>query len=165
MDVMYVNAFIKAIENVFAMMVQTDVIVNEPVLKVTTEPRHDVSGIIAVSGDVVGIIVLSFPVEVAERVASLFTCAPMTINEPDFADAIGELVNMISGNAKAGFDGKKCQISCPTVIIGKNHQVFRQRDLPTLELPCSCNCGQFILEVSIKENVGSDEQTKIVIKA
>lgn len=152
MDIGYINAFIKAVENVFATMLQVDVTVKEPVLKSSQDPRFDVSGIIGISGDVVGVIVLSFPVEVAERVATLFTGMTISKDDEDLADAIGELVNMVSGNAKANFEGRKAQISCPTVVIGKGHQVFRQKDLPSIELPCSCLCGDFILEVSIKNN-------------
>lgn len=152
MDVNFIHAFVKAIENVFAMMVQTEVAVKEPILKKGHDPRFDVSGIIAISGDMVGVIVLSFPAEVAERVATSFTGMALSVQDEDFADAIGELVNMISGNAKASFEGKHCQISCPTVIIGQNHHVFKQRDLQSIELPCSCNCGDFVLEVSLKSN-------------
>ncbi len=151
MDVTYINAFISAIENVFATMLQTDVLVKEPSLKADREPRYDVSGIIGMSGDVVGAIIISFPSDVAERIASIFVGMPVASDNPDFADAIGELINMVSGNAKAGFSGKKCSISCPSVVIGKGHQVFRQRDMPCIELPCSCNCGEFILEVALRD--------------
>ena len=164
MDVIFIQAFAKAIENVFAMMVQTEVAVQEPVLKTVHDPRYDVSGIIAISGDMVGVVVLSFPAEVAERVATSFTGMTLGVQDEDFADAIGELVNMVSGNAKASFEGKQCQISCPTVIIGQNHQVFKQRDLQSIQLPCRCDCGEFILEVSIKGN-NKDSSTKTSLAA
>lgn len=151
MDVAYINAFVKAIENVFATMLSTNVQVMEPSLKSGDDSPYDVSGIIGISGDVTGVIVLSFPREVAERVASLFTGASLSADTDDFSDAIGELVNMISGNAKAKFEGKKTSISCPTVVVGNSHQVLRQRDIPSIQMPCSCDCGDFVLEVSLRD--------------
>jgi Holliday junction resolvasome RuvABC endonuclease subunit len=46
-------------------------------------------------------VVLAFPTETAERVVSLFCGQQLAAGTPDFADAIGELVNMVSGGAKA----------------------------------------------------------------
>lgn len=151
MDVTYINAFVEAIENVFATMLSVEVTVREPALKKGTAPANDVSGIIGLSGDVRGMIILSFPKEVAERVASLFVGAEVSSDSEDFADSIGELCNMISGNAKAKFEGKRTSISCPTVIVGTDHQVLRQSDLPAIELPCMTDCGDFTIEVSLKE--------------
>lgn len=150
-DASYINAFIQAIENVFNTMLQTDVTVRKPVLKSDEEPRYDVSSIIGLSGDIVGSIVLSFPVDVASTIAFRFTGMELAPESEDFADALGELVNMISGNAKASFTGKNANISCPTVVIGKDHRVFRQSDMPAIELPCDCNAGEFILEVAMKD--------------
>jgi chemotaxis protein CheX len=158
MDASSINAFVKAVENVFSMMLQTSVTVHEPVLKATHEPKYDVSGIIGISGDMFGVIVLSFPVEVAERVASMFTGMTLKVDDEDFTDAVGELVNMVSGNAKASFEDKRCQISCPTVVVGKGHTVFRQRNIPSIELPCSCDCGDFIVEISVRDNVDKSRQ-------
>lgn len=147
----YVQCFAAAVENVFSTMVQTQVTVRPPVPKPDQGTRHDVSGIIGLSGDLCGMIVLSFPKDVAEQIASSLTSMPMDINHEDFADAIGELVNMVSGNAKAGFDGKNCSISCPSVVVGKGHTVFRQRGLQSIELPCECQHGAFHLELALRE--------------
>lgn len=150
-DVLYINAFVQAVEKVFATMLQTDVTVREPRLSTQDTPTYDVSAIIGMSGDMVGVIILSFPKEVAERVASLFCGAQLAATDDDFADAIGELANMVSGNAKAAFQSRKASISCPTVVIGSSHQVMRQRDIPALELPCSCCCGDFVIDIAIKD--------------
>ncbi|MEL6312369.1 MAG: chemotaxis protein CheX, partial [Pseudomonadota bacterium] len=70
----------------------------------------------------------------------------------DFADAVGELVNMISGGAKAQFPANgTVSISVPSVIVGKNHSVARQTGVPTVLIPCNTDCGEFVIEVSIRE--------------
>ena len=112
-------------------------------------PSYDVSGIIGMTGDVEGTVVLSFPTSTAERAVSLFTGMEIASDHEDFADAIGELVNMVSGGAKAQFTGKNVGISTPSVIIGSEHAVYGRKDMTTIEIPCSCDIGDFNVEVSL----------------
>ena len=70
-------------------------------------------------------------------------------DDEDFADAIGELVNMVSGGAKAQFTGKDVGISTPTVVIGSGHNVYGRKTMTTIEIPCNCDIGEFNVEVSL----------------
>jgi len=150
MDPMFIKPFIASIQNVFSTMMQLQVTVKEPFVKKDSNPCHDVSGIIGMSGDVQGSVILSFPQKTAENVVALFAGCPMQLGTPDFADAIGELVNMVSGGAKAMFKDKRVSISCPSVIIGGNHHVARQSDIPCVVIPCTTDCGDVYIEVMIK---------------
>jgi chemotaxis protein CheX len=152
-DQSYIIPFIKSCTNVFETMLQLPVQIGKPTLKQATDPTFDVSGIIGMSGDVEGSVVLSFPTATAERVVSLFTGTELSHTHEDFADAIGELVNMVSGGAKAQFQGKQVSISCPSVVIGKAHQVYGRKDVVAICIPCSSDCGEFNVEVSIKQGV------------
>lgn len=152
MDASYITPFVSSIQNVFSTMLQLPVSINEPKVKDGPNPTHDVSGIIGMSGDVSGSIVLSFPRETAERIVALFCGEQMDADSGDFADAIGELVNMVSGGAKAQFpDGKKVSISVPSVVIGEGHTVANQTDAPCVMIPCDTDCGELVIEVAIKE--------------
>ena len=71
----------------------------KPAIKHSPVASYDISGIIGMSGDVAGLVVISFPVATAEKVVSALTGTPMTASHADFSDAIGELVNMVSGGA------------------------------------------------------------------
>jgi len=159
MDPTFITPFVTSSQNVFSTMLQIQLNINEPRVKQSNEPRHDVSGIIGMSGDVVGSVVLSFPNETAESVVSLFCGEDVTSESPDFADAIGELVNMICGGAKAMFPGKSVSISCPSVVMGHSHTIASQSDTPCVVIPCSTDCGDFVIEVAIRPtepaNVGS----------
>ena len=152
MDSSYIMPFVTSIQNVFEMMIQLPVQVGKPALKEAGAPSNDISGIIGMSGDVEGSVVLSFPKATAERVVSLFTGTEMTYTHEDFADAIGELVNMISGGAKAKFTGKQVSISCPSVVIGSEHIVVGRKDVVCVILPCQCDCGDFAVEVFIRQD-------------
>ncbi|HYD02559.1 MAG TPA: chemotaxis protein CheX, partial [Phycisphaerales bacterium] len=67
MDVRYINPFVEAVQTVFSTMIQIDVTLGKPHVTEAL-PRYDISGIIGMSGDVTGAIVLSFPAPVAKVV-------------------------------------------------------------------------------------------------
>lgn len=152
MDTSYITPFVSSVTNVFETMLQLPVEVGQPNLKQQGVPSYDVSGIIGMSGDVDGTVVLSFPTATAERVVSLFTGMEIAHTHEDFADAVGELVNMITGGAKAQFAGKHVDISCPSVVVGDNHQVYGQKDVVCICIPCTADVGEFNVEVSIRQS-------------
>lgn len=153
MDPSYIKPFIASIQNVFTTMLQLPVTIKEPFIKTGSGTSYDVSGIIGMSGEVVGSVVLSFPQQTAQRVVALFCGSDLSNSPTDFADAVGELVNMVSGGAKAGFAGKKVSISCPSVVVGPSHIVARQTDAPTIVIPCGTDCGDLAIEVTIATTV------------
>ena len=163
MDQTYIMPFIKSVQNVFETMLQLPVQIGNPSLKKTDDPCYDISGIIGMSGDLEGSVVLSFPTSTAERAISLFTGVELDKSHEDFVDAVGELVNMVSGGAKAQFEGKKVNITCPSVVIGSEHVVFAQKDVVSIHIPCTCDVGEFSVEISIKQD--SFKQTDAQAKA
>ena len=165
MDSSYVMPFITSIQNVFETMLQMPVQVAKPVLKKAGQPSYDVSGIIGMSGDVEGSVVLSFPTATAERVVSLFTGMDLTHTHEDFPDAIGELTNMISGSAKAKFTGMQVTISCPSVVVGCDHIVFGRKDVVCVLLPCKSDCGEFAVEVFLKQQATVDSSSQAIAEA
>ena len=151
MDASYITPFVTSIQNVFSTMFQLPVEIGEPRIKTSSNTTHDVSGIIGVSGEMVGTIVLSMPQSAAESIVTLFTGMETDASSDDFADAVGELVNMISGNAKAEFQRKGVSISCPSVVIGAGHRVASNSGAPCIMIPCNTDCGEVVLEISLRE--------------
>jgi len=149
MDVRLINPFVSAVSAVFRTMVHTSVRVGKPFVKTEPGTHADVSGVIGFSGDASGCVVLSFPVEVACKAASAFAGVPMDQNHPDFADAIGELANMVAGNSKKDFSGFHISISLPSVIIGKGHVVSQSKAAPRLVIPCETDFGPMWVEVGM----------------
>ena len=151
MDPTFITPFIKSISNVFSTMLQLPVQVGEPTIKNDDTASFDVSGIIGMSGEVVGSVVLSFPTEAAERIVSLFTGEESNVDAEDFSDAVGELVNMIAGGAKGMFTGREVSISCPNVVIGANHKVSRPSEVPCVVIPCETDCGELVVEIAVQD--------------
>lgn len=153
MDPALITPFIKSVQNVFATMLQLPVEVEQPQIKDGSASSYDVSAIIGMSGDCVGSVVLSFEQESALRIVALFTGSEVSADSSDFTDAVGELVNMISGGAKALFVGRKASISTPSVVLGAKHVISSQKDMPVIVLPCVTDCGRFAIEIAIQDQV------------
>jgi chemotaxis protein CheX len=160
MDPIYISAIVTSIQNVFSTMFQLPVEVGEPSIKQERTATHDVSGIIGVSGSMVGTIVLSMPEETATAVISLFTGMEIETDSADFADAVGEIVNMISGGAKASFQRKDVMITCPSVVIGSGHIVSHQSGSPCVLIPCTTDCGEVVIELSLREAIEETASTQ-----
>ena len=73
----------------------------------------------------------------------------MTEEHEDFADALGELANVVAGQAKAKLDGFDISISLPSVIVGKTHVILNSKQRPRLALPCDSHLGPFTVEVAM----------------
>lgn len=111
--------------------------------------RHEVSGIIGLSGPVAGDIIVSFE----EKIAILATAA-MLGSEPteldaDVVDAVGELTNMIAGSAKGQLGFCNLQLALPTVILGKGHRIGFKSGICPVSLPFTSQWGTFCLELAL----------------
>ena len=65
---------------------------------------------------------------------------------------IGELTNIVAGGAKQSLEKNNMSfhISIPTIVIGKNHSLQHQENIPVLSVPFSFDNDPFVLEVSMK---------------
>lgn len=150
MDVRYINGFIGSVCNTFETMCRLPVTVGKPERKANDGPITDVSSIIGFSGDAAGSVVLHFSYETAARIATRFAGIEITPQHPDFADALGELANIVAGGAKSQFQGLRISVSLPNVIVGAKHSVSVSKTSPRIVIPCSTEAGTFQVEVGIE---------------
>ncbi len=141
--------FVNSVRAVFSTMVGVATTVQRPHVKMQPAPSYDVSGIIGFSGNITGSVVVSFQKQAAEKLASSFAGTELTLESADFADAIGELANMIAGNAKKDL-GTLASITVPNVVIGTGHTIARITDVPCVVIPCTTPVGDFAVEVNIR---------------
>jgi len=141
--------FVRSIREVLQTMAHVQATVGTPALKTSPATTYEVSGIIGFSGGFTGSMVLSFQKSTAAAIVCAFAGMPLAPDSPDFADAVGELANMIAGSAKTGF-GHDTNISVPSIIIGPGHVVARMHDVPCIIIPCRTAHGEFAVEVSLK---------------
>ena len=146
-----VQPFMTAVKEVFAKMTGVEITVERPFLKTVTGCSYEVCGIIGFSGQISGSVVVSFSDAAAINLVEAFAGSRMDRTDPDFADAIGELANMIAGSAKQRLGGA-ASISVPSVVIGKGYSIASMRTIPCLVIPCKSAKGDFAIEVCIKQN-------------
>lgn len=149
LDSTLIMPFVNSTMNVFTTMVNMKPDIAKPHLKDDARITHDVSGIIGFSGELLGSVVLSFQLETARQIVNAFVGMEVEPNSADFIDAIGELANMVAGNAKKDL-GLLANIGVPTVVIGPGHIVGRLSGVPCIVIPCNTAVGPFAVEISIK---------------
>ncbi|UCE58785.1 MAG: chemotaxis protein CheX [Phycisphaerales bacterium] len=150
MDVRFINPFIGGIKNVFSTMLQTDIVISKPRVKGRDEPNADATAIIGFSGDATGSVALCFPMRTALATAGKFAGMEIAEDSPDFADALGELANMVAGQAKSKFEGLSVSISLPRVVAGRDLHLLDSQNTPVLLLPCDSALGRFSTEVTMQ---------------
>jgi chemotaxis protein CheX len=122
----------------------------KPSLKKDRLPTHEISAIIDLSGNITGCVVINMNKKIAFEMVSALIGDEVTELDDDCTDAIGEIANMVAGNAKTDFPGSDNSISVPSVIVGQ-HKVSYPTGLPIISIPCETNNGQFVIEVALKK--------------
>ena len=150
MKVEYINPFISSAKETFETMMQVELKAENPYLKNNSNARYDVSGIIGISGDAKGSVTLGFSKKAALKAVSKFMGMEIKIVDADFSDAVGELVNIIAGNAKKDLADLNVMISLPNVIIGEGHQVESPKGIQTIIIPFNSEIGDVVIEVNLK---------------
>lgn len=148
MKAAYINPFINAVNNLFQTMLALPIEVRQPSLNKNANPSYDVCGVIDVSGEVNGRVVVSMPKQLAIVLASELLGDTIEALDEDCIDAVGEIANMISGNAKTDFPGGASAISVPQVVVGKE-KVTYPAATPIICIPCATEQGLLHIDVAL----------------
>jgi len=151
MKVEYINPFIVAARTLFDTMIDMPLELGKPFVKKDNVPEYEVSSMIGLSGSVSGCVTINISEDLALNLASELLGEEMTEIGADCTDAIGEIANMIAGNAKTDFPREGVTISVPTVVIGK-HKVAFPSGIPIVSIPCDTGRGKLMIDVALKEN-------------
>ncbi len=146
----HVNPFILSNMETFTKMVGIEAKPGRPILKQEARLDYDISGIIGLSGKVIGTVALSFPQATALAVCNKFMSADLKEMNAEILDAVGELINIVAGNAKKGLSEFNIEISLPSVIVGKNHRIVEPKGSVGFVIPFSSALGNFHMAVSLK---------------
>lgn len=148
MDPALAKPFIKATKDVLAAMASLQISAGAPYLKKTRVASGDVSAVIGITGDKNGSFSISFDRRTAVHIVKQMLGDAIEDIINDVQDAVGEITNMISGQARVGLVdlGLKLQGSTPTVIMGDNHTIAHMTATQTMAIPFTCEAGNFTLE-------------------
>src|ERR1035438_1053716 len=115
MNVAFINPFIESTLRSLEMMASITAEKIGLSVKEDLITTYDISAIIGITGDTSGSIILSFPVDVACRIASNMLMEEITAREKTVEDATGEIGNIVVGDARRILiqDGFSLSISVP----------------------------------------------------
>jgi len=123
----YIQPFIKVCETVFRDFCKTDVKAGRVYFaaKDEYEASWEISGIIGLSGEASGAVAISLSEKTSFQITKLLTGIAPTSLDADVTDAMGEIINIIAGNAKKYFEEDlRIKISLPTIVKGKAHSIL-----------------------------------------
>ena len=147
----YINPFLEASINLFREHLKFDIKNNTPFINQDSQNLNEVSAIIGLAGDIAGAVVLSFTRETAIAMASRFSGQTYHALSKEVIDAVGELVNIIAGNAKKDLLGFRIEISLPGVITGNTYKINWPHGVPVITIPFESDAGIFSVNVSFKQ--------------
>ncbi|MCS6970325.1 MAG: chemotaxis protein CheX [Planctomycetota bacterium] len=153
LNVDYINPFIEATVNTFTTMCNVTPSREKVFLKGEGEEVYGVSGIIGLGGEAVGAVVLNFPEQVAIAAVSKFVGEEYTSLNSAVVDGVGELTNIIAGDAKNRLiqKGYKFEIGLPKMVTGRNYITAQNKSVPCIVISFTSQIGKFCLEVSLRK--------------
>ena len=152
MDVALINPFINATVKVLATMAQAEVEAGKPYLKKDNIAKGDVSGLIGITGETNGTIAVTFDSGSIVKIVSNMFGEEITEMTTEVADAVGELTNMISGQARRKLEesGKVFEAAIPSVVTGENHEITHITEGPIIAIPFRTEGGSFTIEICLE---------------
>lgn len=121
----YIHPFIEVCENVFKEFIGMELSAERPYF-IDKKDVHDwdISAVIGLTGEARGAVVISMKKNLAIKVTDMLTETKHTDIDDEVLDAIGEIINIIAGNAKRGLEEMfRLVISLPTIVRGVNHSI------------------------------------------
>lgn len=152
LDKKVINAFVDGVKDVLTQMAGTEVTLLKPSVQERFSTKGDIAGMIGMlSGTMKGTITISFEAGAAYEVIKNMLGEEHTELNDDVADAVGELTNMIYGNAKTTLNklGYGFDMAIPTVIQGP-YKITSYHDGATLVVPFQIPRGNLFVEITVQ---------------
>ncbi|MBN1381912.1 MAG: chemotaxis protein CheX [Deltaproteobacteria bacterium] len=149
----YLEPFIKNTCHILQTMASIDVKFKEVYFSNAIRIFGDVSGIMGLSGNADGTLVVTFFWDLAKMVvAKMMGMEEENVDAELIHDGVSEFINMISGSTKREFVGKPYhfEISLPSVVVGPGHQIGHLQDTSVAVLIFQVGVHCFALHVCIK---------------
>ncbi|MDY6863819.1 MAG: chemotaxis protein CheX [Thermodesulfobacteriota bacterium] len=154
MEAKIINPFLEACINVLNTMAMLKPEPGKPYIKQDLLSYGDISGVIGLAGAKRGAVVVSFTEKcILKIVSSMLGENYSSIANEDVESAVGELVNMISGDARRQLaeEGLKIESGLPSVVVGHKHKISTKTTGPYLVMPFNLNGDNFVVEVSFED--------------
>ncbi len=153
-----INPFILSVTETFEHMLDCRLESGAPTCVPEDSNQPDIIGVIGLSGTAQGIVALKLPVNTALAVVGKMIGAELRSVDSSIIDGVGELVNIIAGNAKVKFAGHSISLSLPTVVRGGIYKLNNLSNTVWLTVPFKSELGEFAVSVCFKAEVSSQKE-------
>ena len=146
----HINPFIHSVVDTFSKMLDCKASRGEISLTQRGGRKYPISGVIGLTGKAVGTVVINLSEEVAIKAASAMLMTEITELNDDVIDAVGELANMVAGQAKAELAEYDMSVSLPNVITGEGHDINFPSKAQPITVPFKTDFGPLQLVVGLE---------------
>lgn len=154
MEASIINPFLLAAVNLFDNMFGIKAVPGTPYVLSDEKSHHwEISGILGITGDYQGLVGFRLPRLLADNMLKKSQITTKTEEErlETLYGMIGELTNIIAGNATSAIEHAAIEICPPIVIMGKNHQISWPKPIPVIGIPFTTPDGLFEVDVCFKQ--------------
>lgn len=146
MNESHITPFISAVRKIFDVAFQMNVETVDTLASVSRAGPPDVIASVELTGDFSATLELGFPLPTAQRLVSLFSGLHAHEQTPDdVTDALGEIANMVAGNAKPHLGRLDVRSTPPDVRFDDQPAFARPEDGRIVR--CISDCGEFTLRL------------------
>jgi chemotaxis protein CheX len=154
MNVDYVNPFLSATIELFERTFGVTPIPGEVFLdERARKHRWDISAVMVLTGSAIGVVAIRLTKLLADKllVKSGVQWKDEEERESLCDGMVGEMVNIVSGNASGRLAGYDIEISVPIVVQGENHTISWPERAPIIGVPFTTDFGPFMIDISLIE--------------
>jgi chemotaxis protein CheX len=152
MDADIINAFIAATVEILSTVGSVTADVQKPFLKKDPAAQGDVTSIVEMTGNTQGTISISFSSKCILSVVSNMFGEEVTKMDDDIKDAVGEITNMISGQASQLYEKNSAgtKVALSQVLMEDGHSIPHTPNTPVVGIPVNTEKGDIYMEFCFK---------------
>ncbi len=152
----FILPFIKATHEMFRLMLKLNLKRKEAYVKKNHVMFGDISGIVGLSGNICGTSSISLPETLAIKCVGTMMNEEVSAGLTDSVvhDGVGEMINMVSGQAKTTLASTPDAIECtlPTIISGRGHELYHREGTCNVSIVFETEDGdEFAIDVCTDE--------------
>lgn len=150
MNVKYINPLLESTINVLSTMAMIDAKPGKPTLKTDRLPMGDITGMIDLSGaQAKGSLAISFSESAILEITEKMLGDKLKAIDDTVIDVVGEITNMITGNAKRLFSelGVEFDLTLPSTLVGRQESLQHSVNGNPILLPFTTDTGEIFVEV------------------
>lgn len=150
MNIQYINPLLESTVTVLSTMAMVDAVPGKPQLKTGDGPMGDITGLIDLQGrETRGSLAISFSRRAILDITARMLGEQLDTIDDTVIDVVGEITNMITGNAKRIFseNGLDFELTLPSTIVGRDQSIVHSVEGNPIVLPFSSPAGEIFVEV------------------